>query len=110
MGFFESVEGFIFLVHDYWVGSQRDRFLLSRDFLAYTTAGPGEDGAGFVCSVDQFVEGEVRLEVEFPLYGRARRSTVVGLGRGVGFLLKSWGPRSVGGVTERLTYYLVSRR
>jgi len=49
VGFFGFVVGFIFLVHDYWVGSQRDRFLLLRDFLTYMTAGPGEDGAGFIC-------------------------------------------------------------
>jgi len=49
VGFFEFVAGFIFLVHDYWVGSQRDRFLLSWDFLEYTTTGPGEDGVGFTC-------------------------------------------------------------
>jgi len=49
VGFFEFVAGFIFLVHDYWVGSQRDRFLLLKDFLTYMTAGPGGDGAGFIC-------------------------------------------------------------
>jgi len=51
----------------------------------------------------------MRVGVEFLLYSRARWSMVVGLGRGFGFFFK-WGPRSVGGVTERLTYYLVSRR
>jgi len=49
VGSFEFVEGFISLVHDYWVESQRDRFLLSRDFLTYMTAGPGGDGVGFIC-------------------------------------------------------------
>jgi len=49
VGSFEFVEGFISLVHDYWVGSQRDRFLLSGDFLTYMTTWPGGDGVGFIC-------------------------------------------------------------
>jgi len=34
VGFFESVAGFIFLVHDYLVGSQLDRFSVSKGFLS----------------------------------------------------------------------------
>jgi len=49
VGFLESVVGFIFLVHDYWVGSQQDRFSLFKDFLSYTTTGPRWDGVGFIC-------------------------------------------------------------
>jgi len=42
----------------------------------------------------------------FLFQGGARRTAVVGLGRNGGsFLFR--GPRSVGRVTERLTYYLV---
>jgi len=49
------------------------------------------------------------LGVEFVLYGQTGWSAVVGLGLGFGFSCNR-GPRSVGGVTERLTYYLVSGR
>jgi len=108
VGFFEFVEGFIFLVHDYWVGSQGDRFLLSRDFLMYTTTGPRGDGVGFMCpGINLLRGGEVGSGVSFVRLGR-----VAGVGRpGAGWwTFFTQGPRFMGGDMERLTYYLVSCR
>jgi len=109
VGFFGFVVGFIFLVHNYWVGSQRDRFLLLLDLLTYTTTGLGKDGVGFICRWNQFAEGrdEVGRGVFFV---RPCRKGGVGRPRAGWWISLFWGPRSVGSVTERLIYYLVSCR